>query len=256
MLGDFDLVILRSHPKDPNSYAIFLNSEFSGTASFLPGTQWTLSPGNWLWETRSKDALGTDVCPLVVRDWRPGAAAQKAPGQPYKCEFFLNSAQPVSLRCHYVLALSRCNSRHTQRKQDLWEQNPSRLLLFMHSLIQRHAFQAAVGLISPGPGSQIWQYMALYFRSLGRLRKKFLKKVEPTLWNENTAYLQCSVKSPGFRSGCRFRLWSPGPVISSFWVAAASPEHEATPTPASEGWHEGETASEQHLAHDKTSKKL
>lgn len=92
---------------------------------------------------------------------------------------------------------------HRTQKQGFWEQNSSKwLLTCFYPLIQRHEFQAAVGLIPSGLGSRIWQYtsMSVSLDVLGRLQKWFLKKFKPTLWTENTgAYLQCSVKSPGFR---------------------------------------------------------
>lgn len=84
------------------------------------------------------------------------------------------------LRCHYVPALSQCNSRYTRQKQDFWEQNSSQWpLACFYPPIQRHGFLAAVGHISSAPGSHIWQYMALYFRSLGRCRRGFWQKLSP-----------------------------------------------------------------------------
>lgn len=95
--------------------------------------------------------------------------------------------------------------------------------------------------ISTGPGRHSQQYVAVSFRSFGRLQKRFLKKAALTLWNRNPGVdLQGSVKSQASESvGC-FGLWGPGPVVSSAWVAAASPE--TIIISASEGCSEGDMA--------------
>lgn len=134
---------------------------------------------------------------------------RRCPSQQYKCEFFFHSAQqPVLLRCHYAPALSQCDSWHTKQKRDFWEQTSSRWLLTCFLSTNTKA------QMSTGPGRHFQQRMAVSFRSLGRLQKRFLKKAELTLWNGNPgAYLQGGTKSQASESGCCFSLWGPGPAF-------------------------------------------
>lgn len=142
------------------------------------------------------------------------------------------------LRCHYVPALSQCNSRYTRQKQDFWEQNSSRWpLTCFYPPIQRRGFLVAGGQISSAPDSHIWQYMALYFRSLGRCKRGFWKKLSPHSGRMQERICCSEQRGQALQLGCCSSAASGSRVLGQFFhlpeLQLPHLKHEAVIMPTS-----------------------